>query len=66
METLQALAIKVITDDAFAEALLANPAEVLRAAGVEPTAEMIETINGIDLEELRALTAVFTDESKAM
>jgi hypothetical protein len=66
MERLQALAIKIITDDAFAEALLANPAEVLRAAGIEPTAEMIETINGIDLEELRALTAAFTDESKAM
>lgn len=66
METLQALAIKIITDDAFAEALLANPAEVLRTEGIEPTAEMIETINGIDLEELRALTAVFTDESKAM
>jgi hypothetical protein len=66
METLQALAIQIITDDAFAEALLANPAEVLRAAGVEPTAEMIDTINGIDLEELRALTAAFTDESKAM
>jgi hypothetical protein len=66
METLQALAMKIITDDAFAEALLANPAEVLAAAGVEPTAEMIETIRGIDLEELRNLTAVFSDESKAM
>jgi hypothetical protein len=66
MEKLQALAIKIITDDAFAAALLANPAEVLRAEGIEPTAEMLEAINGIDLEELRALTAVFTDESKAM
>jgi hypothetical protein len=66
MATLQALAIKIISDDAFAQALLTNPAEVLRAEGIEPTAEMIETINGIDIEELRTLTAVFTDESKAM
>lgn len=66
MTTLQELAIKIISDDAFAQALLANPDQVLRAEGIEPTPEMIEAINGIDLEELRSLTAAFTDESKAM
>jgi hypothetical protein len=66
MATLQELAIRIISDDAFAEALLTNPTEVLRAEGIEPTAEMVEAINGIDIEELRNLTAVFTDESKAM
>lgn len=66
MATLQEIAIKIISDDAFARALLANPEQVLRAEGIEPTPEMIEAINGIDIEELRTLTAAFTDESKAM
>lgn len=66
MATLQEIAIKIISDDAFAQNLLANPESVLHAEGIEPTPEMIEAINGIDLEELRTLTAAFTDESKAM
>ncbi|MEX1021333.1 MAG: Os1348 family NHLP clan protein [Litorilinea sp.] len=66
MATLQEIAIRIITDDAFAQALLANPAEVLRAEGIEPTPEMLEAVKGIDLEELQNLTAAFTDESKAM
>ncbi|RIK42367.1 MAG: hypothetical protein DCC55_09030 [Chloroflexi bacterium] len=66
MATLQEIAIKIISDDVFARALLANPEQVLRAEGIEPTPEMIEAINGIDIEELRTLTAAFTDESKAM
>jgi len=66
MATLQELAIKIISDDAFAQNLLADPEAVLRAEGIEPTSEMVEAINGIDMEELRTLTAAFTDESKAM
>lgn len=66
MATLQEVAIKIITDDAFAQALLADPDQVLRAEGIVPTPEMIEAINGIDIEELRSLTAAFTDENKAM
>jgi hypothetical protein len=66
MATLQEIAIRVISDDTFAQALLANPEEVLRAEGIEPTPEMIEAVNGIELEELRNLSAAFTDESKAM
>lgn len=66
MATLQEIAIRIITDDAFAEALLAHPEDVLRAEGIEPTPEMLEAIRGIDLAELRNLTAAFTDESKAM
>lgn len=66
MATLQEIAVRIISDDTFAQALLANPEEILRAEGIEPTAEMIEAIQGIDLEDLRSLTAAFTDESKAM
>jgi hypothetical protein len=66
MATLQEIAIRIITDDDFAQALLANPEQVLRAEGIEPTPEMIEAVQGIDMAELRNLTAAFTDESKAM
>lgn len=66
MATLQELAIKIISDDTFAQNLLADPEAVLYDEGIEPTPEMLEAINGIDLEELRTLTAAFTDESKAM
>lgn len=66
MATLQEITIRIITDDTFAQALLANPTEVLRAEGIEPTPEMLEAVEGIDLEELQNLTAAFTDESKAM
>lgn len=66
MATLQEIAIRIITDDAFAQSLLADPEQVLRAEGVEPTPEMLDVINGIDIDELRNLTAAFTDENKAM
>jgi hypothetical protein len=66
MATLQELAIRIISDDTFAQDLLADPEAVLHDEGIEPTPEMLEAINGIDLEELRRLTAAFTDESKAM
>ncbi|MCL4859496.1 MAG: hypothetical protein KJZ93_08815 [Caldilineaceae bacterium] len=66
MATLQEIAIRIITDDAFAQLLLADPEQVLRAEGVEPTPEMLDVIKGIDINELRSLTAAFTDENKAM
>jgi hypothetical protein len=66
MATLQEIAVRIITDDWFAQELLANPEQVLRAEGIEPTQEMIEAVRGIDIDELRNLTAAFTDDSKAM
>ena len=66
MATLQEIAIRIITDDQFAQRLLASPEQVLRAEGIEPTQEMIEAVEGIDIDELRNLTAAFSDESKAM
>jgi hypothetical protein len=64
--TLQELAVRIISDDTFAQALLANPEKILRSEGIEPTPEILEVISEIELEELRSLTVAFTDESKAM
>ena len=66
LATLQEIAMRIITDDVFAQSLLADPEQVLRAEGIEPTPEMIEVVQSIDMEDLRNLTAAFTDESKAM
>jgi len=66
MATLQELAVRIISDDTFAQALLANPEKILLNEGIEPTLEILEAIRGIELEELRSLTLAFTDESKAM
>lgn len=66
MATLQEIAIRIISDDAFAQGLLENPEKVLLAEGIEPTPEMIEAVKEMDIEELRNLTTAFTDESKAM
>ena len=66
MASLQEIAFRIITDETFAQALLADPEPILRAEGIEPTPEMVEAIRGIDIHELRNLTAAFTDESKAM
>lgn len=66
MATLQEIAIRIITDDQFAQALLTDPEKILREEGIEPTSEMIEAVRAIDMDGLRSLTAAFTDESKAM
>ena len=66
MATLQEIAVRIITDDTFAQVLMANPEKTLIAEGIEPTPEMLEAIRGMDIEELRNLTTAFTDDSKAM
>lgn len=66
MATLQEIAVRIITDDTFAQALLANPEKILLSEGIEPTQEILDVITQIDIEELRSLTVAFTDESKAM
>jgi hypothetical protein len=66
MATLQEIALRIISDDTFAQALLANPEKILQQEGITPTPEMLDAIRGIDIEELRSLIAAFSDESKAM
>ncbi len=65
MSDIQTLVGKALSDDRFAELLLANPEEVLKANGIEPTDEIIEALNDIDVEELRKLAAAFGEEGKA-
>jgi hypothetical protein len=65
MADLQSLVGRALSDDTFAEALLADPEGILRANGVEPTDEIIDALNDIDIEGLRQLAAAFGEEGKA-
>lgn len=61
MTNLQDIAMKVLTDAKFAKKLLSAPGGTLRAEGVEPTAEMLEALEGIDEAALRQLAQDFQD-----
>jgi hypothetical protein len=65
MADIQTLVGRALSDDSFAESLLADPESVLQANGIEPTAEIIAALNDIDLEGLRKLAAAFGEEGKA-
>jgi hypothetical protein len=62
---LQKLIGKVMTDEQFAKALAANPESALRSAGVEPTAEMLNALKGVDVEALRRMASAFGEDRAA-
>ncbi|MGB0695028.1 MAG: Os1348 family NHLP clan protein [Rhodospirillaceae bacterium] len=63
--TFQNLVDKAINDSDFAQQLIDAPKETLTAAGVEPTAEMLDAINGLDVESLQKLAMAFGDKKAA-
>lgn len=65
MTDIHTLVGRALSDDRFAESLLENPETVLRENGIEPTVEMIEALNDIDVEGMRMLAAAFGEEGKA-
>lgn len=65
MADIQTLVGRALSDDSFAQSLLENPESVLRENGIEPTDEMIDALNDIDIEGLRKLAAAFGEEGKA-
>lgn len=50
---------KVISDDAFAASLVGHPEQTLRSAGIEPTAEMLEALKGVDVASIKTLASSF-------
>lgn len=61
----QGLVGKALSDEAFASALLSNPEKTLREAGIEPTAEMLDALKGVDAAALKRLAAAFSDNKAA-
>ena len=66
MSKIEDVILKVMTDQQFAEALLANPEAVLRSEGIEPTPEMLQVLSGLKLEELAAMAEKFSNNGIAM
>ncbi len=63
---LQLLIGKIIADEGFAEALVKNPEQTLNTAGIEPTVDLLEALNGVDVESLKGLAASFGENKAAV
>jgi hypothetical protein len=65
MANLQDLAMKVLSDASFAQKLLSNPEATLRAEGIEPTAEMLDALKGVDAASILVLAEDFKNGKAA-
>lgn len=61
----QTLVGKAMSDEKFAQALVDNPEQALRSAGIEPTPEMLEALRGVDAAAIRRLAEAFGDNKAA-
>lgn len=61
----QTLVGKAMTDEQFAQALVANPEKALRGVGIEPTAEMLDALKGVDAAAIRRLAEAFGENKAA-
>jgi len=62
---LQSLVGRALSDDQFAQRLIDTPEAALREVGVEPTAEMVDALRGLDVAALKRLAAAFGEKSAA-
>jgi hypothetical protein len=65
MADFQALVGKALSDEAFVEALVANPEATLREAGFEPTPEILDALQGVDVAAVKKLAAAFGEDQAA-
>lgn len=63
---LQALVGKILSDEKFAEALAKNPEQTLKDAGIDPTIDLIEALQGVDAESLKSLAGAFGENQAAV
>jgi hypothetical protein len=63
---LQVLVGKILSDENFAKALAQNPEQALKDAGIEPTVDLIEALNGVDAEALQKLAVSFGENQAAV
>lgn len=59
MAKLDTLIEKLMTDRAFASALVSDPEKTLKDNGVEPTPEMVAALQGLDAAALERLAGAF-------
>jgi hypothetical protein len=63
---LQLLVGKILEDQEFTQALAENPQQALEEAGIEPTIDLLDALNGVDAESLQQLAASFGDQKAAL
>ena len=55
---------KAMKDSSFCESLISNPAETLKAEGVEPTEEMLAALKDLTPQQISEMASSF-DKSQA-
>ncbi len=63
---LQLLVGKILSDEDFAAALVDNPEKTLNKAGIEPTVDLLEALQDVDVESLKDLAASFGENKAAV
>jgi hypothetical protein len=61
----QTLVGKAMSDETFAKELLSNPEKALKAAGIQPTPEIMDALKGVDAAALQKLAQAFGDAKAA-
>ncbi|RME74007.1 MAG: hypothetical protein D6784_10895, partial [Chloroflexi bacterium] len=59
---LQELVSKILTDEEFAKKLADDPRSALDEAGIEPTVDLLEALEGVDHESLKKLAQTFSEQ----
>ncbi|AFY47692.1 hypothetical protein Nos7524_1829 [Nostoc sp. PCC 7524] len=65
MFDLSAIIGRVMSDESFAQRLVENPEAALQEAGLEPTPEIVEALQGVDLQAIQQLAAAFGEDKAA-
>ena len=63
---LQQLVGKILSDQDFARALAENPQATLEEAGIEPSIDLLDALEGVDAESLQKLAASFGEHQAAL
>jgi hypothetical protein len=61
----QKLVGKALADVTFCQALIKEPARVLKENGVDPTPEMLDALTGLDASAVQKLAAAFGKDQAA-
>ncbi len=63
---LQKLVGKILEDETFVDALARNPKQALEDAGIEPTLDLLEALEGVDPNQVKQMAATFGKDQAAL
>ena len=65
-DDLEVLVGKILSDEDFAQALVENPEQTLKDNGIDPTIDLLDASQGVDVEALKGLAPSFGDNQAAV